>query len=54
MFDGDRSCNLCGKTLSEKETVFGKSLIGYSYVFCERCFRERKDDVKRALNDEKE
>ncbi len=52
MFDGDRACNLCGKALSDKEAVFGKSLVGYSYVFCGKCFGERKDDVRRLLNDE--
>jgi len=53
MFEGSKECSLCGKELAEKERNFGISLRGVNRVFCDRCTKNRKEDVRRILHDEK-
>jgi len=53
MFEGDKDCNLCGKELALNEKNFGLSLKGLTYVFCNSCLVNRKDQVKKMLHDEK-
>lgn len=50
MFDGNKNCAVCRKELNDKK-YFGMNLDGYTFSFCEKCFKTRKDDVKRILNE---
>jgi len=52
MFEGNKSCTLCKTELHEKEKNFGVSLTGYTYVFCDKCFKAKKDDIRKMLHDE--
>lgn len=52
MFEGNKDCSICRKTVGEKEKNFGLSLTGYTYVFCDSCFKSRKDQIKKLLHDE--
>jgi len=50
MFDGNDSCALCQRALSKSERNYGMCLSGWTYAFCDKCFKERKDDVRKLLH----
>lgn len=52
MFEGNKSCMLCSKELAEKEKNFGVSLLGYTYIFCNNCFKTKKEDITKKLHDD--
>lgn len=52
MFEGNKSCTLCKTELQEKEKNFGLSLTGFTYVFCDKCFKAKKDEIQKMLHDE--
>lgn len=52
MFEGNKNCNICKKELAEKEKNFGVSLLGYTYIFCDECFKNKKEQIKSMLHDE--
>ncbi len=53
MFEGNKNCSICKKALGDKEKNFGLSLMGYTYVFCDGCFKSKKDEIRKILHDEK-
>ncbi len=52
MFEGNKECGICNKPLVEGERNFGISLSGYTFVFCNPCFGERKREIKKLLHEE--
>jgi hypothetical protein len=52
MFEGTKNCRICGNDLAEKERNFGVSLLGLTYVFCDKCVVSKKDEIKKVLHDE--
>ncbi|VVC03222.1 Uncharacterised protein [Candidatus Bilamarchaeum dharawalense] len=52
MFEGNRECSICKSALAEKEKNFGVSLLGLTYVFCDKCIVAQKDEIKKILHDE--
>ncbi|NYZ74111.1 hypothetical protein H0O00_03135 [Candidatus Micrarchaeota archaeon] len=52
MFEGNKSCTLCKTELGENEKNFGVSLLGCTYIYCDKCFKTKKDDIKKMLHDD--
>lgn len=51
MFEGDKNCGLCRKGLGDKKGNFVISLKGYTYVFCDNCFTNKKDQITVLVNE---
>jgi hypothetical protein len=51
MFEGNTRCTLCEKELGDNEKNFGISMRGYTYVFCDSCFKHKKDEITGLLHD---
>ena len=52
MFDGDKVCNICNREIPEKQRKFGRTLSGQTYVFCNSCFYNRKDEIRKILHED--
>jgi len=50
MFEGNSNCSICRKQDLGKNKVFSIGMDGYTYVFCKRCFDEKKEQVKSILD----
>jgi YHS domain-containing protein len=52
MFDGNKECSICKNALKDNERNFGVSLLGTTYVFCNKCMGSKKEEIKLILHDE--
>lgn len=50
MFDGDRMCHICNREI-DGERNFSLSLSGHTHVFCVSCFKTRRKDIEKLLNE---
>ena len=51
MFEGDKNCDLCRKNLGSQRGNFIVTLKGYTHVFCDGCFKNKKDQIKVLVNE---
>jgi len=50
MFEGNKQCAVCNGQLTGNKKNFGMSLSGYTYEFCDNCFKNKKENIKAILH----
>ena len=49
VFEGNKKCRICEKTIVTEKHHFKVSLKGFTYMFCDNCFKNKKDEVRDIL-----